>query len=109
MRPNWPTAGSFDSESAPWVFARMLPFQNPRPIRRTRRPSGIVDPTRLSSAPKFTPSQGAPLPDESRPPLAYRNEDFLDSDDARPLRILAEYIQPLQAFRRHRIRDTVVF
>lgn len=41
--------------------------------------------------------------------LAYRNADFLDSDEARPLRILAEYIRPLQAFQRQRIQDTVVF
>ncbi|MEO8305957.1 MAG: TIGR00730 family Rossman fold protein [Betaproteobacteria bacterium] len=43
------------------------------------------------------------------PPLAYRNDDFLDSDDARPLRILAEYLAPMQAFQRARICDTVVF
>ena len=44
-----------------------------------------------------------------RPPLAYRNEEFLDSDDARPLRILSEYLAPLQSFRRARICDTIVF
>ena len=43
------------------------------------------------------------------PSLAYRNEEFLDSDEARPLRILAEYLQPLHAFRRHRVHDTIVF
>lgn len=47
--------------------------------------------------------------DRPRNPLAYRNEDFLDSDDARPLRILAEYMQPLQAFHRQHICDTIVF
>jgi uncharacterized protein (TIGR00730 family) len=41
--------------------------------------------------------------------LAYNNERFLDSDDARPLRILAEYLQPKQAFQREGIRDTIVF
>jgi len=41
--------------------------------------------------------------------LAYRNETFLDSDDARPLRILAEYLEPMQVFHRERIRDTIVF
>src|SRR5207237_2676110 len=44
-----------------------------------------------------------------RPPLAYKDAEFLDSDDARPLRILAEYLDPLRSFRRARIRDTVVF
>ena len=47
--------------------------------------------------------------DRPRNPLAYKNEDFLDSDDARPLRIMAEYIQPLQAFHRQHISDTIVF
>jgi uncharacterized protein (TIGR00730 family) len=42
-------------------------------------------------------------------PLAYKNEQFLDSDDARPLRILAEYLQPMHAFRRERVCDTIVF
>jgi hypothetical protein len=45
----------------------------------------------------------------SDPILAYRNEAFLDSDDGRPLRILAEYLQPLQAFQRERVHDTIVF
>ena len=43
------------------------------------------------------------------PPLAYHKTEFLDSDGARPLRILAEYIYPLQAFQRKRVHDTVVF
>jgi uncharacterized protein (TIGR00730 family) len=47
--------------------------------------------------------------DAPRTPLAYKNEAFLDSDDARPLRILAEYLQPLYAFQRERICGTVVF
>lgn len=41
--------------------------------------------------------------------LAYQNQEFLDSDEARPLRILAEYLAPLETFRRERIHDTVVF
>jgi hypothetical protein len=43
------------------------------------------------------------------PKLAYRDEAFLDSDDARPLRILAEYLQPLHAFERALVHDTIVF
>jgi uncharacterized protein (TIGR00730 family) len=42
-------------------------------------------------------------------PVAYKDEGFLDSDDARPLRILAEYLEPLHAFRCERVRDTIVF
>jgi uncharacterized protein (TIGR00730 family) len=44
-----------------------------------------------------------------RPPLAYRNEEFLRHPDARALRILSEYLEPLSHFREHKIRDTVVF
>ncbi|PSH04674.1 MAG: TIGR00730 family Rossman fold protein [Acidobacteria bacterium] len=47
---------------------------------------------------------------ESHPaPLAYENEDFLNGPDGRPLRILAEYAEPLARFRREKIQDTVVF
>jgi len=45
----------------------------------------------------------------TEPTLAYRDEEFLDSDDGRPLRILAEYLGPLRAFRSERVHDTVVF
>jgi len=45
----------------------------------------------------------------NRRPKAYKNESFLDSADARPLRILSEYLEPLAHFRKHRIRDTIVF
>ena len=43
------------------------------------------------------------------PPLAYENPEFLRSDAARPLRILAEYLEPLSAFCRHNIQETIVF
>jgi uncharacterized protein (TIGR00730 family) len=41
--------------------------------------------------------------------LAYEDEAFLASEDGRPVRILAEYLEPLQRFRRENIRDTIVF
>jgi uncharacterized protein (TIGR00730 family) len=41
--------------------------------------------------------------------LAYHDGAFVDSDEARPLRILAEYLEPLRRFRQQRIQDTVVF
>ena len=47
--------------------------------------------------------------DPSRNPVAYKDEEFLDSDEARPLRILAEYLEPLHAFHRQHICDTIVF
>jgi len=43
------------------------------------------------------------------PALAYKDANFLDSDDARQLRILAEYLGPMHAFCREHIRDTIVF
>jgi hypothetical protein len=49
----------------------------------------------------------APMPRSA--PVAYKDEQFLDSDEARPLRILAEYLEPLQAFRRENVSDTIVF
>ena len=42
-------------------------------------------------------------------PLAYENDQFLESPDGRVLRILSEYIEPLSRFRREQIQDTVVF
>ncbi len=42
-------------------------------------------------------------------PLAYKNEKFVDSDHARPLRILAEYIEPLYRFEEQNVPGTVVF
>jgi uncharacterized protein (TIGR00730 family) len=44
-----------------------------------------------------------------RHPLAYKNEEFLDSDQARPLRILAEYLEPLRTFSFEQVHDTIVF
>jgi hypothetical protein len=44
-----------------------------------------------------------------RPPLAYKNDEFLKGPDSRPLRLLSEYLEPLSHFRRQRIRDTIVF
>src|SRR6478752_6068840 len=42
-------------------------------------------------------------------PLAYLDPKFLESIDARPVRILAEYLEPLRRFKEQRIQDTVVF
>jgi len=46
---------------------------------------------------------------KGRKPVAYLNDDFLNSPDARAIRLLAEYLEPLSAFRHQKIRDTVVF
>ena len=40
---------------------------------------------------------------------AYRNDAFLNSPDARSLRILAEYLEPESRFEKLQLRDTIVF
>ena len=42
-------------------------------------------------------------------PLAYLYPEFLESEEARPIRILSEYLEPLRRFREQKIQDTVVF
>jgi uncharacterized protein (TIGR00730 family) len=49
------------------------------------------------------------LPSQEQPPLAYEHREFLESDAARPLRILAEYLGPMEQFRLQRICDTIAF
>ncbi len=47
---------------------------------------------------------------ENRTPIkSYKNLKFLNSPDARALRILAEYLEPLSRFRKYQIVDTIVF
>jgi len=40
---------------------------------------------------------------------AYQNTGFLNSKDARALRILSEYLEPKSRFDHHRVDDTIVF
>jgi uncharacterized protein (TIGR00730 family) len=44
-----------------------------------------------------------------RAPKAYNNLEFLNSPDARPVRILCEFLEPLKRFRDNNIRGTIVF
>jgi uncharacterized protein (TIGR00730 family) len=46
---------------------------------------------------------------ELHAPLAYQDEAFVDGPEGRPLRILAEYLEPLARLRREQVHDTVVF
>ncbi len=41
--------------------------------------------------------------------MAYLYPEFLESPEARPLRILSEYLEPLRRFKQEKIQDTVVF
>src|ERR1700685_1752980 len=49
------------------------------------------------------------ISNNGRRPVAYLNETFLESPDARGLRILSEYLEPLSHFRDENIQDTIVF
>ena len=51
------------------------------------------------------------MTNETPPRVAvpYKDEEFLGSDEARPLRIIAEYLAPLRRFRREHVHDTIVF
>ena len=40
---------------------------------------------------------------------AYEDSGFLNSKDARALRILAEYLEPKSRFDHHKVDDTIVF
>jgi uncharacterized protein (TIGR00730 family) len=40
---------------------------------------------------------------------AYKNIEFLNSPDARILRILSEFLEPMRRFRKQKIKDTIVF
>ena len=60
--------------------------------------------------PKHDPQTDESGRGTAAPPVAYRNHEFLEnSSEARPLRILAEYLEPLRHFREQRIHDTVIF
>lgn len=48
-------------------------------------------------------------PHGKRSPKAYGNRTFLYSKDARPLRILAEYMQPEHQFKANSVNHTVIF
>ncbi len=48
-------------------------------------------------------------PHGARRPVAYLNEQFLNSPEARAMRIMSEYLEPFAHFRREKVRDTVVF
>ena len=50
------------------------------------------------------------MPDPIHDPLhAYRNDDFVLGREGRPLRILAEYLEPESRFAEQQVNDTIVF
>jgi uncharacterized protein (TIGR00730 family) len=72
-------------------------------------PGGAIHSSPAEAAPRAViPGNGAPPPLE-RAPLAYENQEFLNSPDGRLIRIVSEFQEPLARFRREQIQDTVVF
>ena len=64
----------------------------------------------MSSSPPESPAESPERPDsDDDVPKAYNDDAFMSSADARVLRILAEYIEPLSRFEKNRIEDTIVF
>ena len=45
----------------------------------------------------------------NKAPKAYHNLKFLNSPGGRPLRILTEYTEPLERFKKFKISHTIVF
>lgn len=45
----------------------------------------------------------------ARPVKAFSNPEFMNSPEARLIRLISEYLEPLKRFRNMRIKDTIVF
>lgn len=45
----------------------------------------------------------------AKQPKAYKNAEFLNSPDARVMRIMSEFLEPQSRFRHENIKDTIVF
>src|ERR1700722_15125664 len=71
-------------------------------------PSGSVPSPSEAVPPAVIPGNGGP-PLLERAPLAYENPAFLNSPEGRPIRIVAEFLEPLARFRREQIQEQVVF
>jgi len=54
------------------------------------------------------PERASKLKPQHAPSVAHRDPQFLESSPARPLRILAEYLQPLVQLKKEGIGDTIV-
>ena len=86
-----------------WLRAVTAFPKLPEMLKTLRELKKRVDELETDDDQSKTPPHG------DRRPVAYLNEDFLNSPDARALRILAEFLEPLAHFRREKVRDTVVF
>ncbi|MDT8324182.1 MAG: LOG family protein [Bacteroidota bacterium] len=49
------------------------------------------------------------MANHNEPTKAYKDIEFLNSPDARTIRLLSEYLEPLRRLRRNKVQDTIVF
>ena len=78
-----------------------------RPLRVRNFTSAIFPRAANGAAP--LPYHAAMTASKRARTKAYRNAAFLESRDARELRILAEYLEPKSRFDRYKVEDTIVF
>src|SRR5262249_10763518 len=69
----------------------------------------VARPHDSSSTRALTGADGKVAEHMTKQPMAYLNDEFLESAEARPIRILSEYLEPLRRFKDQKIQDTVVF
>ena len=56
------------------------------------------------------PDKRIPMDEHGRGPVeAYKDPNFMESQDARTIRILAEYLEPARRFQQFNVSDTIVF
>ena len=69
---------------------------------------GVIRGSRYTAISHTPPT---PLPTTPEEPMdkAYKNIDFMNSREARSVRILSEYLEPQARFARYNVTDTVVF
>src|SRR5258708_36314736 len=77
--------------------------------RLSAAPRNAQDPARIGTK-SSSPGKGETIMSiDTRRLVAYKNDRFLESSAARSVRILSEYLEPLDHFRREKIHDTIVF
>ncbi|HLP17092.1 MAG TPA: LOG family protein [Bacteroidota bacterium] len=81
---------------------RTRPVSGPAPmaqkVREHHEVDDTIEPVRSRSAKPLLKAE-----------KAYKNEGFLNSKSARPIRILSEFFEPLSRFEYYAVKDTVVF
>src|SRR5262249_34739020 len=74
-----------------------------------RKPEVVVHPAEPVLEHGRTIGGASLVPGARMPQKAYKNLDFLNSQEARSIRILTEYLEPRTRFAHYHVRDTVVF